>query len=98
MAKEKNLKNSQTKTLPKKGIKTFFGEIDNGQEEKEAFYAEVCHMEDRRITNAQTLLHSRLTEGERIAAWKWACYFKALIEGGDEGMNSLWSELWRDSR
>tara|TARA_B100000953_G_C17937930_1_gene396013 strand:+ start:600 stop:833 length:234 start_codon:yes stop_codon:yes gene_type:complete len=74
----------KSKTLPKKGIKTFFGEIADTAEGKEYLYAEVCHIEDNRIMNAQAGLYSRLTKAERMVVFEWTRLFKGLVGGVGE--------------
>jgi|TARA_B110000263_G_C15124456_1_gene425923 hypothetical protein len=77
-------KMSENKILPKKPMQTIYGEVGESEEEKKFLYWEVGSAEDKRITNAQTGLHSRLSEEEKAEAYKWTAYFKGLIEGVDE--------------
>ena len=72
---------SEKPTLPKKGIKTYYGEMSDTEEAKKENYVEVCQTEDRRITNAEIALHGRLSEKERECAWKWVSYFTSLVQG-----------------
>ena len=74
-------KMSEKPTLPKKGIKTYYGEMSDTEEAKKENYIEVCQTEDRRITNAEIAFHGRLSEKERECAWKWVSYFTSLVQG-----------------
>ena len=75
---------SEKKTLPKKPIQTIYGEVGESEEERKAYYFEVSNVENQRITNAQTRLHSRLSEEDRARAYTWTYYFQGLIEGDDK--------------
>ena len=75
---------SDRKTLPKKPMQTIFGEVSESEEDRKLLYWEVGNAEDKRITNAQTYLHSRLSEKQREEAYKWSAYFKGLVEGVDD--------------
>ena len=66
-------------TLVKKGIRTFYGIVEDSLENKKENYDEICHAEDRRIVNAAISLRSRLSSKEREEAQEWHRNFSALV-------------------
>ena len=73
---------SDRKTLPKKPMQTIYGEVSESEEDRKLLYWEVGNAEDKRITNAQTYLHSRLSEKQREEAYKqvymYTCVHKKM--------------------
>ena len=69
------------KTLPwlEKGIRTYYGIVEDSLENKKENYDEICHAEDRRIVNAAISLRSRLSSKEREEAQEWNRNFRALV-------------------
>ena len=51
-------KMSEKPTLVRKGIRTFYGIVEDSLKNKEENYNEICHTEDRRIVNAAIALRS----------------------------------------
>ena len=72
-------KMSENPTLVKKGIRTFYGIVEDSLENKKENYDEICHAEDRRIVNAAISLRSRLSSKEREEAQEWHRNFSALV-------------------
>ena len=66
-------------TLVRKGIRTYYGIIEDSFDNKKENYDEVCHTEDRRIVNAAIALRSRLSTKEREEAQEWHRNFSALV-------------------
>tara|TARA_Y100001936_G_scaffold179688_1_gene176622 strand:+ start:3042 stop:3368 length:327 start_codon:yes stop_codon:yes gene_type:complete len=66
-------------TLVRKGIRTFYGIVEDSLENKKENYDEICHVEDRRIVNAAISLRSRLSSKEREEAQEWHRNFSALV-------------------
>ena len=54
-------KMSEKPTLVRRGIRTFYGIVEDSLENKKENYDEICHAEDRRIVNAAIALRSRLS-------------------------------------
>tara|TARA_B110000014_G_C19529979_1_gene284417 strand:- start:191 stop:415 length:225 start_codon:yes stop_codon:yes gene_type:complete len=70
--------------IKKKTIKTIYGRMKNEGPKKAEYFAELCRIDDMRISNAQTSLHSRLTEEERAEACRWSAQYNLLLgENGD---------------
>ncbi len=74
-------KMSENPTLVKKGIRTFYGIVEDSLENKKENYDEICHAEDRRIVNAAIALRSRLSSKEREIAQEWYSNFNTLVGG-----------------
>jgi len=74
-------KMSENPTLVKKGIRTFYGIVEDSLENKKENYDEICHTEDRRIVNAAIALRSRLSSKEREIAQEWYSNFNTLVGG-----------------
>ena len=74
-------KMSENPTLVKKGIRTFYGIVEDSLENKKENYDEICHAEDRRIVNAAIALRSRLSSKEREIAQEWYRNFSTLVGG-----------------
>ena len=74
-------KMSENPTLVKKGIRTYYGIVEDSLENKKENYDEICHAEDRRIVNAAIALRSRLSSKEREIAQEWYSNFKTLVGG-----------------
>ena len=72
-------KMSKKPTLVRKGIRTFYGIVEDSFENKKENYDEICHAEDRRIVNAAIALRSRLSSKEREEAQEWNRNFRALV-------------------
>ena len=72
-------KMSEKPTLVRKGIRTFYGIVEDSFENRKENYDEVCHTEDRRIVNAAISLRSRLSSKEREEAQEWHRNFSALV-------------------
>jgi len=72
-------KMSENPTLVRKGIRTFYGIVEDSFENKKENYDEICHAEDRRIVNAAIALRSRLSSKEREEAQEWNRNFRALV-------------------
>ena len=72
-------KMSENPTLVKKGIRTYYGIVEDSLENKKENYDEICHAEDRRIVNAAIALRSRLSSKEREEAQEWHRNFSALV-------------------
>ena len=72
-------KMSENPTLVKKGIRTYYGIVEDSFENRKENYDEVCHTEDRRIVNAAIALRSRLSSKEREEAQEWHRNFSALV-------------------
>jgi len=72
-------KMSETPTLVRRGIRTYYGIVEDSFENKKENYDEVCHAEDRRIVNAAISLRSRLSSKERDEAQEWHRNFSALV-------------------
>ena len=72
------------KKTKKKSINTPFGRIKNEKNQKEEYFIELCRMEDRKIEEALSSLHSRLSEYEKDIALKWSIVFNALIRNKDD--------------
>ena len=70
---------SENPTLVRKGIRTFYGIVEDSLENKKENYDEICHAEDRRIVNAAISLRSRLSCKEREEAQEWHRNFSALV-------------------
>jgi len=70
---------SEKPTLVRKGIRTFYGIVEDSFENKKENYDEICHAEDRRIVNAAISLRSRLSSKEREEAQEWHRNFSALV-------------------
>ena len=70
---------SETPTLVRKGIRTYYGIVEDSLENKKQNYDEICHAEDRRIVNAAISLRSRLSSKEREEAQEWHRNFSALV-------------------
>ena len=68
-------------TLVKKGIRTFYGIVEDSLENKKENYDEICHTEDRRIVNAAIALRTRLSSKEREIAQEWYRNFSTLVGG-----------------
>ena len=66
-------------TLVRKGIRTYYGIVEDSFDNKKENYDEVCHAEDRRIVNAAIALRSRLSSKEREEAQEWHRNFSALV-------------------
>ncbi|MBL76488.1 MAG: hypothetical protein CL763_06170 [Chloroflexi bacterium] len=54
--------------------------IDGDIEEKKEVFGEGCREDENRIANAQRALHSRMSEGDRDKALRWASYYRALLQ------------------
>ena len=74
-------KMSENPTLVKKGIRTYYGIVEDSLENKKENYDEICHAEDRRIVNAAIALRSRLSSKEREIAQEWYSNFNTLVGG-----------------
>ena len=74
-------KMSENPTLVRKGIRTFYGIVEDSLENKKENYDEICHTEDRRIVNAAIALRSRLSSKEREIAQEWYRNFSTLVGG-----------------
>ena len=74
-------KMSENPTLVRKGIRTFYGIVEDSLENKKENYDEICHAEDRRIVNAAIALRSRLSSKEREIAQEWYRNFSTLVGG-----------------
>ena len=74
-------KMSENPTLVKKGIRTYYGIVEDSLENKKENYDEICHAEDRRIVNAAIALRSRLSSKEREIAQEWNRNFSTLVGG-----------------
>ena len=74
-------KMSENPTLVKKGIRTYYGIVEDSLENKKENYDEICHTEDRRIVNAAIALRSRLSSKEREIAQEWYSNFNTLVGG-----------------
>ena len=72
-------KMSEKPTLVRKGIRTYYGIVEDSLENKKENYDEICHAEDRRIVNAAISLRSRLSSKEREEAQEWHRNFSALV-------------------
>tara|TARA_Y100000996_G_C22437353_1_gene608305 strand:- start:242 stop:526 length:285 start_codon:yes stop_codon:yes gene_type:complete len=72
-------KMSEKPTLVRKGIRTFYGIVEDSLKNKEENYNEICHTEDRRIVNAEIALRSRLSSKEREEAQEWHRNFSTLV-------------------
>ena len=72
---------SENPTLVRKGIRTFYGIVEDSLENKKENYDEICHAEDRRIVNAAIALRSRLSSKEREIAQEWYRNFSTLVGG-----------------
>jgi len=72
-------KMSEKPTLVRRGIRTYYGIVEDSFENKKENYDEVCHAEDRRIVNAAISLRSRLSSKEREEAQEWHRNFSALV-------------------
>ena len=72
-------KMSEKPTLVRKGIRTYYGVVENSFDNKKENYDEICHAEDRRIVNAAISLRSRLSSKEREEAQEWHRNFSALV-------------------
>ena len=72
-------KMSENPTLVKKGIRTYYGIVEDSLENKKENYDEICHAEDRRIVNAAIALRSRLSSKEREIAQEWYRNFSTLV-------------------
>ena len=72
-------KMSEKPTLVRKGIRTFYGIVEDSFDNKKENYDEICHAEDRRIVNAAIALRSRLSSKEREEAQEWHRNFSALV-------------------
>tara|TARA_Y100000590_G_scaffold381476_1_gene450674 strand:+ start:434 stop:718 length:285 start_codon:yes stop_codon:yes gene_type:complete len=72
-------KMSENPTLVRRGIRTYYGIVEDSFENKKENYDEVCHAEDRRIVNAAISLRSRLSSKEREEAQEWHRNFSALV-------------------
>ena len=72
-------KMSEKPTLVRRGIRTFYGIVEDSLENKKENYDEICHAEDRRIVNAAIALRSRLSSKEREDAQEWHRNFSALV-------------------
>tara|TARA_B110001454_G_scaffold204245_1_gene212860 strand:+ start:316 stop:600 length:285 start_codon:yes stop_codon:yes gene_type:complete len=72
-------KMSEKPTLVRKGIRTFYGIVEDSLQNKEENYNEIGHAEDRRIVNAAIALRSRLSSKEREEAQEWNRNFRALV-------------------
>ena len=72
-------KMSEKPTLVRRGIRTFYGIVEDSLENKKENYDEICHAEDRRIVNAAIALRSRLSSKEREEAQEWHRNFSALV-------------------
>tara|TARA_Y100000748_G_scaffold178275_1_gene149278 strand:- start:132 stop:416 length:285 start_codon:yes stop_codon:yes gene_type:complete len=72
-------KMSEKPTLVRKGIRTFYGIVEDSLKNKEENYNEICHTEDRRIVNAAIALRSRLSSKEREEAQEWHRNFSTLV-------------------
>ena len=72
-------KMSEKPTLVRRGIRTFYGIVEDSLENKKENYDEICHTEDRRIVNAAISLRSRLSSKEREEAQEWHRNFSALV-------------------
>ena len=72
-------KMSEKTTLVRKGIRTFYGIVEDSLQNKEENYNEIGHAEDRRIVNAAIALRSRLSSKEREEAQEWNRNFRALV-------------------
>ena len=70
---------SKKPTLVRKGIRTFYGIVEDSLQNKEENYNEIGHAEDRRIVNAAIALRSRLSSKEREEAQEWNRNFRALV-------------------
>ena len=70
---------SENPTLVRKGIRTFYGIVEDSLENKKENYDEICHTEDRRVVNAAIALRSRLSSKEREEAQEWHRNFSALV-------------------
>jgi hypothetical protein len=70
---------SEKPTLVRKGIRTFYGIVEDSLQNKEENYNEIGHAEDRRIVNAAIALRSRLSSKEREEAQEWNRNFRALV-------------------
>ena len=68
-------------TLVRKGIRTYYGIIEDSFDNKKENYDEICHAEDRRIVNAAIALRSRLSSKEREIAQEWYSNFNTLVGG-----------------
>ncbi|MBT3761968.1 MAG: hypothetical protein HOF89_05225, partial [Candidatus Nitrosopelagicus sp.] len=74
-------KMSENPTLVRKGIRTYYGIVEDSLENKKENYDEICHAEDRRIVNAAIALRSRLSSKEREIAQEWYRNFSTLVGG-----------------
>jgi len=72
-------KMSEKPTLVRRGIRTFYGIVEDSLENKKENYDEICHTEDRRVVNAAIALRSRLSSKEREEAQEWHRNFSALV-------------------
>ena len=72
---------SKKPTLVRKGIRTYYGIVEDSLENKKENYDEICHAEDRRIVNAAIALRSRLSSKEREIAQEWYRNFSTLVGG-----------------
>ena len=72
-------KMSEKPTLVRKGIRTYYGIVEDSFDNKKENYDEICHAEDRRIVNAAIALRSRLSSKEREEAQEWHRNFSALV-------------------
>jgi hypothetical protein len=72
-------KMSEKPTLVRRGIRTFYGIVEDSLENKKENYDEICHAEDRRVVNAAIALRSRLSSKEREEAQEWHRNFSALV-------------------
>tara|TARA_Y100001936_G_scaffold137052_1_gene133830 strand:+ start:7220 stop:7582 length:363 start_codon:yes stop_codon:yes gene_type:complete len=61
---------------------TPYWKIEGDIEEKKEVFSEGCREDDKRVTNAERGLHSRLTESEREKALKWASLYRWLVRDG----------------
>ena len=66
-------------TLVRKGIRTYYGIVEDSFDNRKENYDEICHAEDRRIVNAAISLRSRLSSKEREEAQEWHRNFSALV-------------------
>ena len=74
-------KMSETPTFVRRGIRTYYGIVEDSLENKKENYDEICHAEDRRIVNAAIALRSRLSSKEREIAQEWYSNFNTLVGG-----------------
>ena len=74
-------KMSEAPTFVRRGIRTYYGIVEDSLENKKENYDEICHAEDRRIVNAAIALRSRLSSKEREIAQEWYRNFSTLVGG-----------------